>query len=93
MYTVYIMTRPKMDSAILTIRVPSPLDRRLAREARRRRKTRSQVARSILEAGLGASEPDLVSEARRQSLAVSRRRSEREALGFVQRVADLRHWK
>jgi mRNA interferase MazF len=43
------MARPKTDSTVLTIRVPVSLDRRLAREARRRRLTRSEVARAILD--------------------------------------------
>ena len=93
-YTVYIMARPKTDSAVLTIRVSTTLDRQLAREARRSRKTRSQVARAILEAGLGSGEPDAAAaEARRQSLLVSRRRSERDALTFIVETADLRGWK
>jgi len=73
------MARPKNESTVLTIRVPAPLDRQLAKEARRRRMTRSEVARSILESGLGR-RVDLASEARRQSRLVSRRRSERDAL-------------
>lgn len=87
------MARPKTDSAVLTIRVPSVLDRRLAREARRRHTTRSHVARSILEAGLGPRGIDVAAEARRQSLLVSRRRSERDALRFVRSAADLAGWR
>jgi predicted transcriptional regulator len=82
------VARPKTDSTVLTIRVPAVLDRRLSREARRRRQTRSEVARAILEGELGSSEPDLVSEARRQSLLVRRRASEREAIDFILNVAD-----
>jgi hypothetical protein len=82
------MPRPKTDSAVLTIRVPAALDRRLVREARRRRQTRSEVARAILEAELGGADTDLPAEARRQSLLVRRRRSEREALRFILDVAD-----
>ena len=88
MYTVYIVARPKTDSAVLTIRVPASLDRRLAREARRRRQTRSEVARAILDAELGAGDTDLRAEARRQSLLVRRRASERDALTFILDVAD-----
>ena len=87
------MARPKTESAVLTLRVPAPLNRRLAREARRRRTTRSEVARAILETGLDTGEPDLASEARRQSLLVGRRRSERDALAFVTSAADLRGWR
>ncbi|OLE84461.1 MAG: hypothetical protein AUF76_03225 [Acidobacteria bacterium 13_1_20CM_2_65_9] len=81
------MARPKNESTVLTIRVPAPLDRQLAKEARRRRMTRSDVARSILESGLGR-RVDLASEARRQSRLVSRRRSERDALAFTGAAAD-----
>lgn len=87
------MARPRTETAVLTIRVPALLDRRLTREARRRRTTRSEVARVILEAGLGGGEPDLVEQARRQSLLASRRRSARDALTFVTRAADLRGWR
>lgn len=82
------MARQKTDSTVLTVRVSSALDRRLAREARRRGQTRSEVVRSLLENGLGSSEPDLDSEARRQSLLVSRRRSEKDALRFITHAAD-----
>jgi hypothetical protein len=94
MYTVYIMARAKTDSTVLTIRVPAALDRRLTREARRRRQTRSEVARAILQERFGAEgEPDAAAEARRQSLLVSRRRSEREALAFISRAVDVRGWR
>lgn len=87
------MARPKIDSAVLTLRVPAALDRKLGREARRRRQTRSEVARHILEAGLGATEPDLAVEARRQSRLVRRRRSEREALDFIEGASDRSGWR
>lgn len=82
------MARPKSDSTVLTIRVPAALDRRLTREARRRRQTRSEVARAILGAELGGGGTDIAADARRQSLLVRRRRSEREALDFLLHVAD-----
>jgi antidote-toxin recognition MazE-like antitoxin/ribbon-helix-helix CopG family protein len=79
----------------VTLRVSQDLDRAIAREARRRRRTRSALLREILgralEGGLAA--PDPAAEARRQSLLVSRRASEREALDFVERVADRREWR
>lgn len=71
------------ESTVLTLRVSAALGRRLAREARRRHQTRSEVARKILEAELGEKEPDLAAEAKRQSLLVRRRRSEREVLEFI----------
>ena len=88
------MNRPKKVSAALTIRIDAELDRSLAREARRRRKNKSQLAREILAAGLAGGEAsDPVDEARRQSLLVSRRRSERETLAFLEGAADTRGWK
>ena len=92
----YRMTveRTKKSASVLTIRIGSELRRSLAREARRRRKTKSEVAREILTAGLvGEEAPDPDGEARRQSLLVSRRRSERGALDFIESVADVRGWK
>jgi hypothetical protein len=88
------MARPKTDSTVLTIRIPATLDRHLAREARRRRQTRSEVARAILQERFEESTgQDMSAEARRQSLMVSRRRSEREALAFTGASADQRGWR
>jgi predicted transcriptional regulator len=88
------MSRAKKTPAVLTIRMDPDLTRSLAREARRRRKTRSEVAREILAAGLGLEDGNLLAqEAPRQSLLVSRRRSEREALEFIEQAADTRGWK
>jgi hypothetical protein len=87
------MARPKTDSTVLTVRVPVALETRLAREARRRRQTRSEVARAILEAGLGDDGADFASEARRQSLLASRRRSDRDTLRFMTAIADTAGWR
>jgi Protein of unknown function (DUF3018) len=88
------MSRPKTDSPVLTLRVPARVHRYLTREARRRRQTRSDIARGILlEHVDGSSEPDFHVEARRQSLLVSNRRSERATLAFLDAVADRRGWK
>lgn len=88
------MARPKSDSAVLTVRVPAKVDRYLTREARRRRQTRSDIARSILQERVeGSTEPDFLIEAQRQSLLVSKRRSERETLAFLDAVVDRRGWK
>jgi len=89
----YIMARPKTDSTVLTVRVPVALEKRLAREARRRRQTRSEIARNILEAGLGPTGSELEVEARRQSLLASRRRSDREMLRFMTAIADTTGWR
>lgn len=81
-------------TAVLTIRIDAELIRSLAREARRRRKTKSEVVREILAAGLGEGGVNLIEqEARRQSLLVSRRGSERETLDFIEQTADLRGWE
>jgi hypothetical protein len=81
-------------STVLTIRVPAALDRRLAREARRLRQTRSEAARALLEAALsGVHVEDPASEARRQSRLASRRESEKEALAFITDAVDLRGWE
>jgi predicted transcriptional regulator len=88
------MSKAGKTPAVLTIRMDADLTRSLAREARRRRKTKSEVAREILVAGLGVEEGNLIAqEARRQSLLVSRRRSARETLEFTEHTADTRGWK
>jgi antidote-toxin recognition MazE-like antitoxin len=88
------VSAPEKSASLLTVRIGAELARSLAREARRRRKTKSEVAREILAASLvdaGAGDP--AAEARRQSLLVSRRRSEKEMLGFLEAAADVRGWK
>ena len=82
-------------STVLTLRVPPELDRRIEQEARRRRRTKSAILRDVLQvafAGSRAAE-DPVREARRQSLLVSGRSSERETLRFLEGAADVRGWK
>jgi predicted transcriptional regulator len=86
------MARPKTDTTVLTVRVPTDLERRLSREAHRRRTSRSEVARAALEQGLGSRGPDLATEARRQSRLVSSRGSRREE-AFWLSVADTKGWK
>lgn len=80
-------------SEVLTLRVPGDLARRLEAEAKRQRRSRSEVARTALAKGLGAPEADPHAEARRQSRLVSKRASEREALRFVVDAADLAGWE
>jgi hypothetical protein len=81
-------------SSVLTIRVPCAVAQRLAREARRQRRTRSAVARDLLVASL---EPqtgdDLAAEARRQSLLVRNQPAERKAVKVLMHLADLRGWE
>ena len=87
------MSRRGTMSTVMTVRGTPELDRRLTREARRRRRTRSEVAREILEAQLLAPAADPAIEARRQSLLVRERDSERDALAFVEKAGDPRGWR
>jgi antidote-toxin recognition MazE-like antitoxin len=88
------MSRPRKTSAIVTLRVSAGLSRRIEREARRRRHTKSEIVRKILEEALATSEAtDSSAEARRQSLLVSKRPSEKEALRFIQQAGDERGWR
>lgn len=76
------------------MRVSRTLERKLAREARRLRQTRSEAARGLLESALEAvPDDDPAAEARRQSRLASRRASEKEALQFLGDAADLRGWE
>ena len=86
---------PRRSSTVLTLRVPSDLDRRIESEARRRRRTKSAVLRDVLLGAFAEGPPpeDPSREARRQSLLVSGRPSEHEALAFVAEAADDRGWK
>jgi predicted DNA-binding protein len=84
-----------MSSAIVTLRVSSSLKRSIERAARRRRRTKSEIVREILEHGL-RDQQSLASpaeEARRQSLLVSKRASEKEALVFIESAADQAGWR
>ena len=89
------MTKTSRTSDVLTIRVPAALGRRLAREANRRRRTRSQVARELLESALDgrSADDDRKAEARRQSLLVRDRESERDTLEWILDAADFRGWE
>lgn len=80
---------------VLTLRVPPELDRRIGREARRRRRTKSEVVREALERTFasGGRFEDPAREARRQSLLVSGRASEKETLEFLDAAADDQGWR
>jgi predicted transcriptional regulator len=82
-------------STVLTLRVPASLDRLIERAARRVRRTKSAVMREALQSAFGSESPpeDPAREARRQSLLVSGRASEQEALDFIGQVADEEGWK
>lgn len=89
------MKRSGEPSNVLTIRIGTDLARSLAREARRRGKTKSELVRDLLAADLGGKggATDLAQEARRQSVLVSRRKSEGETLEFLEHAADTRGWE
>jgi hypothetical protein len=87
------MSQAEKASAVLTLRIDADLTRSLGREARRRRKTKSEVAREILAAGLSAANVDPAEEARRQSILASGHPSEREVLEFIEHVVDTQGWK
>lgn len=87
------MPKPDASTDVITIRVSRDISRRLATEARRQRRTRSAVARAILAEGLGEKPEDPFAEARRQSLLVRRRASEREVIRFIADFADLEGWE
>lgn len=90
------MTMPRSRaSGVLTVRIDGDLERSLENEARRRHTSKSELVRELLVHGLGGEEalPDLAREARVQSLRVSGRRSEEEALDFLEHAADTRGWK
>ena len=79
---------------VLTLRVSVATGRRLATLARRRCRTRSEIARELIETGLtGAVHADRRAEARRQSMLASRLDAESDALRFVVESADLKGWK
>ena len=82
-------------STVLTIRVPTDLHRRIAQTARRRRSTTSAVLREALDHAFsaGPAPDDPAREARRQSLLVSGRPADREALDFLEHAADDRGWR
>jgi hypothetical protein len=66
------------------------------REARRRRRrSKSAVVREVIEVAFGEHAPsdDPATEARRQSLLVSGRASEKDALRFIEGAADVRGWR
>lgn len=86
--------KPSGGSTVLTLRVSQDLSRRLTRAAARRRRTRGETARDLLETALAATVPeDPGVEARRQSKLASRRPSERDLLEFIANAADVQGWE
>ena len=93
MYTAYIVSESTQVSAVLTVRLTRELERRLAREARRSRRSRSEVARAVLEAHFAGPAVDPRAEARRQSLLASAQDADRDTLDFIEHAGDPRGWK
>ncbi len=93
MYTVYMAGATTNVSSVLTVRLTPEIERRLAREARRSRRSRSEVARAILEAHLAGPVTDPHAEARRQSLLASAQDADRDTLAFIAHAGDARGWK
>lgn len=88
------MSRPAK-STVLTLRVPLALDRRIEQQARQKRRSKSSILRDVLQSTFGEGPPpvDPAREARRQSLLVSGRKSEREAIAFIEGLRDERGWR
>ena len=82
-------------TTVLTLRVPPDLDRRITHYARRTKRSKSVVLREALQLAFGSGPPpdDPGRDARRQSLLVSGRASERDAIAFVEHAVDHRGWK
>lgn len=93
MYTVYTVPESTNVSAVVTVRLTRDLERRLTRAARRLRRSRSEMARAILEQHLTGPAADPHAEARRQSLLASAQDADRETLDFIEHARDLRGWK
>jgi predicted transcriptional regulator len=79
--------------SLLTVRLTVDVERRLAREARRLRKSRSEVARAILEAALVGPVVDPHAEARRQWSLASAQDADRNVLDFIQHAGNSREWR
>lgn len=73
------------------IRLDPELDRRLAVLAKQQGKTKSDLAREAIRRFL--LENDLVAEAQRQSLLVSKAGDEQVALDLIEDATDLKGWK
>ncbi len=73
------------------IRLDPELERRLTALAKKQGKTKSDLAREAIRRFL--LENDLVAEARRQSLLVSRAKNERDTLDFIESASDFDRWR
>jgi len=82
-------------TTVLTLRVPADLDRRISREARRARKTKSALLRDALIQAFADGPPPDDPRARGPPPVPPRQPpgSEREAIDFVEHAADTRGWR
>jgi RHH-type rel operon transcriptional repressor/antitoxin RelB len=80
-----------MSKLMFGIRLEPELDRRLTALARKQGKTKSDLAREAIRRFL--LENDLVAEARRQSLLVSRDKNEQDALDLIENASDFDRWR
>jgi predicted DNA-binding protein len=94
MYIVCTMKKSSDSATVLTIRLSKVFDRKLAQEARRLGKTRSETARALLESALqGTPDGAAAAEARRQPPLASQRESGKETLAFIVSATSFRGWE
>lgn len=79
-------------SEVIVVRMSEKAVQRLDAAAHARGIKRSEFVRTILESNL-AETMDLETEARRQSLIVSRRESEKDALDFLENSTSTDGWE
>ena len=79
-------------SEAIVIRMSKHAVQRLDAAARARGVKRSEFVRGILESNLNET-MDLAEEARRQSLLISRRESERDAMDFIASAMSTDGWE
>jgi hypothetical protein len=88
------MKKSSDSATVLTIRLSKVFDRKLAQEARRLGKTRSETARVLLESALqGTADAEPAAETRRQPPLASQRESGKEALTFIVSATSFRGWE
>ena len=83
---------PSTTSQALVVRLDTKMLSRVDRAARARGLKRSEFVRQIIAASIDAG-GDLTAEARRQSLLVSRSKSEKEAAEFTAAAISTEGWR
>jgi metal-responsive CopG/Arc/MetJ family transcriptional regulator len=79
-------------SEVIVVRMSKKAIDRLDAAARARGIKRSEFVRKVLESNLAES-IDMVEESRRQSLLVSRRESEQDAMAFIEATMSSDGWE